>query len=217
LKDNEGITHQLLGNMAGWWSYKKKNNQSLSTMKLDDATWGKLRDEYANGLKTTNFSTPIEYELAARTVREMHPSDFRKCLDGLKPVHNLRQEMGNVIDKHGLQGAELVELSKFKGKIEKHKRMSHTEIMDELSKPPKARHFARNPAQLRQDFVQHMDPSSYTNEKGQPDPKAFQDAKQRVMSMSIGEFAAMLSAITSDEDEESLIELSPSEFKTLGV
>jgi len=217
LKDNQGVTHELLGNMAGWWSYKKKNNQSLSTMKLDDGTWQKLRDEYANSMKPTNFAGQLEYELAARTVREMHSSDFRKCLEGLKPVHNLRQEMGNVIDKHGLQGAELVDLSKFKGRIEKHKRMSHDEIMSELSKPPKARHFARSPAQLRQDFVQHMDPKSYTNDKGQPDPKALQAAKQRVMSMSIGEFAAMLSAITSDEDEEGLIELSPKEFGTLGA
>jgi len=217
LKDNQGISHQLLGNMAGWWSYKKKNNQSLSTMKLDDATWGKLKDEYTNSMKQTNFSGPIEYEFAARTVREMHPSDFRKCLEGLKPVHNLRQEMGHIIDKHGLQGAELVQLSKYKGQIEKHKRMSHTEIMDELSKPPKARHFARSPAQLRQDFVSKMDPSAYVNSKGQPDPKVFQDAKQRVLSMPIGEFAAMLSAITSDEDEEGLIELSPAEFGKLGV
>lgn len=217
LKDNQGISHELLGNMAGWWSYKKKDTQSMKSMKMDDNTWEEMKQDYIRSMKATNFSGQVQFELASRSVREMAPSDFRKCLEGLKPVHNLRQEMGHIIDKHRLEGTELQLLSKFKGQIEKHQRMSHAEIMDELSKPPKARHFARSPAQLRQDFVNHMDPSSYKDSKGQPDAQALQAAKQRVLSMPMGEFAAMLSAIASDEDEESLIELAPSEVKSLGI
>ncbi len=217
LRDNEGISHELLGNMAGWWSYKKKDHQSLKSMAHNPKAWDELKKEYIGSMNPINFSGQVQFAMARRAVDKMTGSDFHKTLEGLKPTHNLRQEMGHIIDKHGFQAAELIELSKYKGKIEKHKRMSSAEIEDELSKPPKARHFARSPAQLRQDFVSHMDPSSYTNSKGQPDPKALQAAKQRVLTMPIGEFAAMLAAIKSDEDEEGLTELSPKEFGTLGV
>jgi hypothetical protein len=211
LKDNDGISHELLGNMAGWWSYKKKDNQTLKSMSQNPNVWEEMKQDYIRSMKPTHFSSQLMYEMSARAITEMDASDFHKTLEGLKPVHNLRQEMGHIIDKNGLEGKDLVALSKFKGTIEKHHRMSKAEILDELTKPPKARHFARSPAQLRQDFVQHMDPSAYGSSK------EFMNAKQRVLSMPIGEFAAMLAAISSDEDEEGVTELAPAEVKSLGV
>lgn len=64
-----------------------------------------------------------------------------------------------------------------------------------------ARGRGRNPDQLKREFVKRMDPRNYIDAKGQPDPKAFDQAKKRILNMTVADFAVLLAVINSDEDD----------------
>jgi len=89
-------------------------------------------------------------------------------------------------------GDELSEMAGFKEAIRNHPQMSDKEYKDRIEKKIR---LPRNQQQLKNAFIQNMNPQNY------PSIDAFNASKKRVQSMSTADFGKLLASLNSDEEE----------------
>jgi hypothetical protein len=125
----------------------------------------------------------------AKEVRPKKPlKKLKPAADSLNPVRDILR--GQEI---GMENNELLELTGFKHSIMHHQRLSERQVqhMKEKGTP----FWPRNAAKLKADFLKNMNPANYES------PEMFQRAKERMKAMPVTDFAKVLAAIMSEEDE----------------
>jgi hypothetical protein len=119
----------------------------------------------------------------------------KKPLKKLKPAVGSLNPVRNILRSQeiGMENNELLELTGFKHSIMHHQRLSERQVqhMKEKGTP----FWPRNAAKLKADFLKNMNPANYES------PEIFQRAKERMKAMPVTDFAKVLAAIMSEEDE----------------
>jgi len=123
--------------------------------------------------KTEEKSTELLKPSKPHAKKKINTTSIEKIQDILK-THELDADSD-----------ELKELAGFKSTLGQ--RVPEQEI---------GKYYVRNAKKLKADFLKNMDPANYRS------PRTFKQAQERINSMPVNDFAKILAAVLSDEEEE---------------
>jgi hypothetical protein len=106
----------------------------------------------------------------------------------LNPVHNIMRQ-----NELSSNSDEMGELAGFKQSIMHHQRLSKAQV--EHMKREGTTFWPRNAAKLKASFLKNMNPANYDS------PIAFKSAKERMKELPVEDFAKVLAAIMSEDEE----------------
>jgi hypothetical protein len=161
------------------------------------ASLGNIADMARAKLKTVAPAAPAPTAPPAEPAAPAKPKTPRKkkALPKRKPAAKSLAPVQDIMRQHGLEAGsdDMQELTGFKHSIMHHQRLSQKQVrqMQEEGTP----FWPRNAAKLKASFLRNMDPSNYSS------PEAFRSAQERIKKMPTTDFAKVLAAIMSEEEE----------------
>lgn len=124
-------------------------------------------------------------EAVKTALKMIEPPKFKKMQPKLTP------SMQNLLHDNNV-GEELAELTGFKDKIKNNPQMSDKEYKRRIEQGIR---LPRNQQQLKNAFVNHMNPQNYDS------MDAFNAAKKRVQAMSVSDFGKLLGSLFAEDEE----------------